>query len=201
MPDVPSDAQNRKASGSNKPSSASIGSIKPTGSIGSTESSEPEERIDPTQYGIALADAVQAAITSFVTRTVQDRSTACGTSIGRVSTPENSDSLTTVVAKLGLSVTSAVDTALRVFLTSDVDAQRTTPLSIIRHEMGPVTELLRSVGCAHANRDPFDESAFPDDVFGIGPYAWQDFGEEVHDAGLRWGAAKAMAHRQRHLGR
>ena len=38
----------------------------------------------------------------------------------------------------------------------------------------------------------------PNDIYALGPRAWSDFGEDVGDAGLRWGAAKAMVHRQRH---
>ncbi len=155
--------------------------------------------IDPTEYGIALADAVHAAMPGFVLRVVEERSTAFGAQTEQASLPVNFDSLTTTIARIGASVTANVDAALRDFLASDVDTQRTTPLSIIRNHMGPVTELLHRVGCAHADRDPFEASAFPADVFAIGPHAWQDFGEEVHEAGLRWGAAKAMAHRQRHL--
>ncbi len=147
--------------------------------------------IDPSTYGIALADAVQAAMPTFVAGLLQDRATA-------VPTPDTSATVSAEVAKLGTTVTSSVDQALRAFLTSDVDTQRTTPLTIIRNHMAPVTEFLQSLNCEHATRDPFDESAFPADVFAVGPHAWADFGEAVHEAGLRWGAAKAMAHRQRH---
>ena len=31
----------------------------------------------------------------------------------------------------------------------------------------------------------------PDDVYAIGPLAWSDLGEEVHEAGITWGAWKA----------
>ena len=162
---------------------------------------EPMVRIDPTEYGIALADAIQAAMPGFVARLVLERSPGFGEPIEPSATPKDFALLPTDVAKLGRSVATAVDHSLRAFLTSDVDTQRTTPLTIIRNQMGPVTEFLRRVSCAPAERDPFDVSAFPADVFALGPQAWQDFGEEVHEAGLRWGAAKAMAHRQRHLGR
>jgi hypothetical protein len=149
------------------------------------------ERIDPSAYGLALADVVKAAVPAFVVRVVADRSVA-------FANPIDPESFEVALAQLGQDVTTALDPTLRAFLTSDVDSQRTTPLTIIRNHMAPVTELLRRVGCAHADRDPFDESAFPYDVFAVGPHAWADFGEAVHEAGLRWGAAKAMAHRQRH---
>jgi hypothetical protein len=156
----------------------------------SNPSSVPEP-IDPSVYGLALADVVKAAVPDFVVRVVQDRSVA-------FANPIDPASFEVALAQLAQEVTAALDPTLRAFLTSDVDTQRTTPLTIIRNHMAPVTELLRSVQCAHADRDPFDESAFPFDVFAVGPHAWADFGEAVHEAGLRWGAAKAMAHRQRH---
>ncbi len=149
------------------------------------------ELVDPTVYGLALADAVKVAVPDFVVRVVGDRSLA-------FAKPLDPALFSVALAKLHELVAASVDVALRTFLTSDVDTQRTTPLTIIRNQMAPVTEFLRSVECAHANRDPFDESAFPQDVFAVGPHAWADFGEAVHEAGLRWGAAKAMAHRQRH---
>jgi hypothetical protein len=147
--------------------------------------------IDPTPYGISLADAVRAAMPNFVNRVITERLAACAK---RQDTAAFSASL----VGLGETMRASVDRALRAFLTSDVDTQRTTPLTIIRNHMAPVTELLQRVECAHSARDPFDVSAFPDDLFAIGPHAWADFGDEVHEAGLSWGAAKAMAHRQRH---
>lgn len=149
------------------------------------------EPIDPSVYGLALADVVKAAVPDFVVRVVEDRSVA-------FANPIDPASFEVALAQLAEVVTAALDPTLRAFLTSDVDSQRTTPLTIIRNHMAPVTELLRSIGCAHADRDPFDESAFPHDVFAVGPHAWADFSEAVHEAGLLWGAAKAMAHRQRH---
>jgi hypothetical protein len=149
------------------------------------------EPIVLTEYGIALADAVQAAMPAFVAHVVEERK-------AMFAVPSPVATLSADVAKLGQTVTAAVDVALREFLASDLDSQRTTPLTIIRSQMAPLNEFLRSIRCAHAVRDPFDESAFPNDVFAVGPHAWKDFGEAVHEAGLRWGAAKAMAHRQRH---
>jgi hypothetical protein len=156
------------------------------------ETSSAAQQVDPTAYGIALADAVKAAMPTFGASVIQGRSNAFGT-------PGDPATFSAEVAELGATVSSSVDQALRVFLGSDVDTQRTTPLTIIRNHMAPVTEFLHSVQCPHADRDPFDVSAFPTDVFAIGPHAWADFGDAVHEAGLRWGAAKAMAHRQRHL--
>jgi hypothetical protein len=164
-------------------------------------SGDPVVSIDLTEYGIALAEAIQAAMPSFVERLVRERSTAFGVPLQTGATPQDFAALHGDVTKLGQSVASAVDHALREFFISDIDSQRTTPLTIIRNHLGPVTEFLRSLSFSPADRDPFDVSSFPADVFALGPQAWQDFGEEAHEAGLRWGAAKAMVHRQRHVPR
>ncbi len=85
------------------------------------------------------------------------------------------------------------------FFSLDIDEQRTTPLSIIRAHMVVVTEYLTAQGIRPVERDEFDTRSHPADLFGLGPFAWIDFGEDVHVAGLQWGAAKAFVHRQRHL--
>lgn len=161
----------------------------------SERDSEPQPgatEIDQSKYGIALADAVEASMADFLNRVVQERAVDFNLA-------QDCGSFASTFEELKASITAAVDGALRAFLTSDVDMQRTTPLTIIRNQMGPVHKFLTSVQCAQANRDPFDEATFPNDVYAIGPSAWADFGETVHEAGLRWGAAKAMAHRQRHV--
>ena len=41
-------------------------------------------------------------------------------------------------------------------------------------------------------RESFAAAHFPDDVFGLGPAAWSDVDPELHDAGITWGAWKAL---------
>ena len=83
-------------------------------------------------------------------------------------------------------------------LAADVDAQRGTPLTILRAAHRPLTEKLRAHGVPEVKRDPSDIAAQPDDVYGVAPRAFSDLGPEVHDAGIRWGVTKAFAHRARH---
>ena len=83
-------------------------------------------------------------------------------------------------------------------LVADVDSQRGTPLTILRAAHGPLTELLRVHRVVELRRDPADVAAQPDDVFAIAPRSFSDLGPDVHDAGIRWGVAKAFAHRARH---
>jgi hypothetical protein len=162
------------------------------------------ELIDPTSYGLTLADAVKGAMPRFVQRIVLERvpDPDFDPDFDLDPDPDNRTRLSATlredVTRLIETLTESVDRALRAFFATDVDTQQTTPLSIIRNHMPMLTEFLWRTGCSPAERDPFDESTFPTDVFAVGPYAWTDFGETVHEASLRWGAAKAMAHRQRH---
>jgi hypothetical protein len=67
---------------------------------------------------------------------------------------------------------------LRELLATDIDAQRSTPLQVVR--------------------DAIEADVAPRDVLEFGPVTWADLGEDVGDAGLAWGAAKAMVHLRRH---
>ena len=51
--------------------------------------------------------------------------------------------------------------------------------------------LATDVDVPEAQRDEYEVRAMPDDVFAIGPLTWRDLGEEVHEAGISWGAWKA----------
>lgn len=51
--------------------------------------------------------------------------------------------------------------------------------------------MLQTFGAEPARRDEYEVRAMPHDVFSIGPLTWRDLGEEVHDAGISWGAWKA----------
>ena len=87
---------------------------------------------------------------------------------------------------------------LRALLEQDVEAQRTNPLAILRDAVRYPTEVLQAEGVAPVERDDFQRDRFPDDVYDLVPTSFADFGPEVADAGIAWGAAKAWTHRQRH---
>jgi hypothetical protein len=86
---------------------------------------------------------------------------------------------------------------VRALLATDIDEQATTPLALLRAAVGPATELLRAHGAVPADRDEFAVAAFPDDVYGLGPAAFEDVAPELRDPGLEWGAAKAFVHLRR----
>jgi hypothetical protein len=89
---------------------------------------------------------------------------------------------------------------LRTLLETDIDAQATTPLSVLRHAVRYPTEVLRAAGVPPVRRDAFAESSFPDDDYDLAPASLADVDPDLVELGLAWGAAKAMAHRRRHAG-
>lgn len=82
--------------------------------------------------------------------------------------------------------------ALRQLLATDVDQQRTNPLSLFRDAVAAPTALLRSTGVPVPRSDQFAAERFPDDVYALGPAAWSDIDPRLHEPGLIWGAWKAM---------
>lgn len=91
-------------------------------------------------------------------------------------------------------VRATVERRLAELLAADPGEQRTTPLTVLRSSVAPVTELLRDAGVPPAQRDEVEARLAPEDVYGIGPAAFADLGPEVAEAGLRWGAAVAHIH-------
>lgn len=75
-------------------------------------------------------------------------------------------------------------------LGTDVDEQRTTPLTLFRQAIRTPTEWLQ----AHQVQPPPSPPAggFPDDVYHLGPATWSDIDAALHEPGLTWGAWKAM---------
>jgi hypothetical protein len=96
-----------------------------------------------------------------------------------------------VLQNAAQEVSDLVCSELLRLLSTDVDAQRMNPLHVLRACTAPATAALKSLGVPEAVRDQFEESAMPDDVYALGPLTWRDLGEEVHDAGINWGAYKA----------
>lgn len=76
-------------------------------------------------------------------------------------------------------------------LATDVDDQRENPLHVLRRGSQRIAAFLAAEAVPAPARDEFEVRAMPDDVYGIGPLAWRDLGERVHEAGIEWGAWKA----------
>ena len=80
---------------------------------------------------------------------------------------------------------------LRDLFALDVEEQRANPLHVLRTVADDVTRHLRDAGVPPVVRDAVETEAFPDDVYGFGPFTWRDLSEEVHETGITWGAWKA----------
>lgn len=130
--------------------------------------------------GEELAEAVLAAVPGWVQRCVDRFAVGLDT------------------RDAGRDAVAAIGPPLRALLTADVDDQRTNPLAIVRNAVRFPTTVLRDADVAVPPRSSFDVEHFPDDPYGLVPMTWRDIDESLHEPGIVWGAAKAMAHRRRH---
>jgi hypothetical protein len=141
------------------------------------------------EHANALADAVEDALPRWVTRSVE-----------RILVAWAGEADPAVMAEATAAGVRAVDEVmprLRSLLETDVDQQRTNPLSILRDAVRYPTEVLRAAGVPAVVRDEFDERAFPDDDYGLTPATFADVDPALHEPGLTWGAAKAHVHLSR----
>lgn len=127
-----------------------------------------------------LIEGIEEHLGPWLRRLVTDRSA------GRVAVDDTSPVLD--------GVADAIIDRVKGLLATDIDEQRANPLALIRSGLGPVTELLAAAGAPHVARDPFDEQAFPDDVFALAPASFADIHESLQEPGIMWGAAKAYVH-------
>jgi hypothetical protein len=113
------------------------------------------------------------------------------------------------VSRFGLPIDDAARAAARAageevaqrlsaLLALDVEAQRTTPLSVLRDATHYATDVLAAAGIAPVRRDEMRVRSFPDDVYDLAPATWSDIDERLHEPGLVWGASKARAVIDRH---
>ncbi|MFM7536178.1 MAG: hypothetical protein ACKO91_10380 [Acidimicrobiales bacterium] len=130
-----------------------------------------------------LAAAVEVALPGWVVRAVESRARAW---TGTVEAGWLDDA-----RSAGERAREEVGARLRSLLAHDVDEQRTNPLGVIRTAVRYPTEVLQRAGVPPVVRDEFLERTFADDVYGLAPATWRDLGEEVHEAGIIWGAWKA----------
>ena len=99
--------------------------------------------------------------------------------------------------EMSRAATPTVLAQLDALLRTDVDAQQTNPLSVLRAAVRFPTEVLARHGVRPEARDSFAVRAFPDDVYGLSPATWADVDESLAEPGLVWGAWKAMTVLQR----
>jgi hypothetical protein len=140
-------------------------------------------------YAQALASAIEAALPGWVTRSVED---IMGAWQGEVP-PDVADA----AAAAGRRAQVETGAAVRALLAADIDAQRTTPLALLRQAVKYPTAVLRQAGVPPVDRDRFRQEAFPDDLYDLSPANWSDIAPSLTEAGINWGAAKAFEHRRR----
>jgi hypothetical protein len=142
------------------------------------------DEFDPAYWGDLLCDEVEAVLPDWIRRCVQSRLSG-----------EVSEAL---LAPAVSAAAADVMPRLRALLAADVDAQRGTPLTILREAVRYPTELLATLGVGAVERDPFAVNAFPRDVYDLSPATWADVDERLVDPGLRWSVAKAHVFKRRH---
>ncbi len=150
---------------------------------------DPDEAL--TELGALLADRVIAAVPAWVARCVDSRLP--------LEVPER-DRVMAEAAAAGRRAQQEVAATLQALLAADVDAQRSTPLAVVRAAVSYPTEVLRAAHVPPVRRDPFVSERFPDDPYGLTPASLAAMAPELGEAAIAWGAAKAMAHRRRHGG-
>lgn len=94
-------------------------------------------------------------------------------------------------------ITLAVDRSITELINADVDQPLSGPLERIRREVEPLNDLLDRLGVSPPHRDAVDVQMRPADRHALGPMTFRDLGDDVHEAGITWGAAKAHLHLQR----
>lgn len=136
----------------------------------------------------ALADALDRAVERWLADAVVTRAAGAGLT---------GPTVDEVAAEAARTAAAAARPRLRTLLATDVDAQATNPLAVLRDSLGPATAALADLGVPPAERDDFAVRAFPDDVYDLAPAAFADLGPDLRQPGLEWGAAKAFVHLQR----
>jgi hypothetical protein len=145
------------------------------------EESPTPESAALARFATELADAIDVAIVPWLVGCVASRVA------GR-------EDAATVAAE---SARREVMPRIRDLLATDIDAQRATPLQLLRRGTTPVNRLLADSGAVPPVRDEVARRLDPEDVYDLGPAAYADLGPEVAEAGLVWGAAKAHVHLHR----
>ena len=143
-------------------------------------------------HATALADAVDVALPRWVERSV--------TRI-MVAWQGGSPDATVVDAArdAGRRAAEEVGAEVRALLATDIDEQWTTPLSLLRAAVRYPTRVLEDAGVPPVERDPIQERLLPGDIYDLSPASFADVDPALAEPGMVWGAAKALAHRRRHL--
>ena len=147
-------------------------------------------RVEP--HATALADAVEVALPGWVERSVTRIMAAW---LGR---PPDAG-VVEAAREAGRRAGAEVGAQVRALVAADIDDQWTTPLSLLRAAVRYPTAVLADAGVPPVERDPFREKLEPGDLYDLSPATFADVDPSLAEPGMVWGAAKALAHRRRHL--
>ena len=131
----------------------------------------------PDEIPAALLDAVAAAVGPWIR--------------GRVTQLAADRMSDAQVESIVAAVSDRAMVDLRALLSLDVELQRANPLHVLRSAAAVATSALRAADVPPVQRDAVESESMPDDVYALGPFTWRDLSEDVHDAGITWGAWKA----------
>ena len=142
------------------------------------------------EQAAALAHAIEKTLPAWVERSVER--------VMRAWRGELDDDVRAAAEAAGRQAADEVGPQVRALLDTDIDAQRTTPLSLVRNAVRYPTAVLRAAGVPPVVRDEHQERLFPDDVYDLAPATFADVDPALAEVGVAWGAAKAFEHLQRH---
>jgi len=153
----------------------------------------PEEQMF-AQYSTALAEAIDQVLIDWVVNSVINRAAAASVELTQVQLAQ--------AVSAGEQCRAQVSPQISALLATDLDAQQSTPLALLRSSTSYATLVLSAAAVPVERRDQFEERAFPHDVYGLAPASFNDVDERLSDPGLVWGAAKAHVHllRRRNAG-
>lgn len=137
----------------------------------------------------ALVDTAETVVPAWIERLVTDRLQAWR---GIVSDDERASAVAA-----GEAARDEVVPKLRSLIETDVDAQATNPLSLLRRATAHAHIVLADAGVPPIVRDEFAERTFPDDEYGLVPATWDDIDPALTEPGIGWSAAKAFLFKSR----
>ena len=150
---------------------------------------DPADEARFAQISDALVAGVEQAVPGWIERLIVDRVRQWS---GHVS-PE----VVATAATAGTAAAADVVPRMQALVETDLDDQRTNPLSLLRDTTRFAHDVLADLGVPAVARDQFSTRSFPDDSYGLVPAAWEDVDPELHELGLAWGAAKAFVFKAR----
>src|SRR5438270_12101565 len=118
------------------------------------------------EHAAALADAIELALPAWVERSVE--------LVMKAWDGELDDDVRGEAAAAGRQAADEVGPQVRATLDTDIDAQRTTPLSLIRSAVCYPTAVLQASGVPPVVRDELQERLCPADVYDLAPASFAD---------------------------